>query len=38
MRWMECKVDADTKRVLMVKDPIAIGRSASCEFSFPHDK
>lgn len=38
MRWMECKVDDEVKRVLMVKDPIAIGRSATCEFSFPLDK
>ena len=38
MNWIECKVDGEVKRVLMVKDPIGIGRSASCEFSFPNDK
>ena len=38
MRWLECKMDDKTHVVLMVKDPIGIGRAASCEFSFPGDK
>lgn len=38
MRWIECKIDEEIKKVLMVKFPIAIGRSTTCEFSFPQDK
>ncbi|MDR3692202.1 MAG: FHA domain-containing protein [Fimbriimonas sp.] len=38
MKWIECKVGDEVKRLLMVKDPIGIGRSANCEFSFPHDR
>jgi len=38
MRWIECKTGGVTKRVLMVKDPIGIGRAATCEFSFPDDR
>ncbi len=38
MRWIEWQSGGETKRVLMVKDPIGIGRSATCEFAFPDDR
>jgi hypothetical protein len=38
MTWIECKSSEETMRVFMIRDPIAIGRAATCELSFPQDK
>jgi len=38
MRWIECKIDDEVKRVILAKDPISIGRTPTCDFSFPQDR
>ncbi len=38
MRWVECKYGEEVKRVAFGKDPISVGRGATCDLSFPEDK
>lgn len=38
MTWLECQHGGEIKRVLMIANPISIGRASTCDFAFSDDR